>query len=89
MLNSIGTTMTNCPWALSVLVCVTLLSLPARIWHGGHIATGGRIFPQQRGGDLLPRACSGLQWICYIRLVGVKRSEYMWYETRCKLKVIK
>lgn len=45
------------------------LSLSVRIWHGGHIAAGGGIFPQQRGGHLLPGAGSGLQWICHIRLV--------------------
>lgn len=49
-----------------------LLSSSVRIWHGGHIAAGGRIFPQQGRGDILPGAGSGLQWICYIRLVEVK-----------------
>lgn len=76
MLNSIGTVTANSPWALCISVCACvcdLLSLSVRIWHGGHIAAGSRIFPQQRGGDLLPGAGSGLQWICYIRLVEVKQ----------------
>lgn len=79
MLNSIGTVMTNSPWALCVSAC-DLLSVSDRIWHGGHIAAGGRIFPQQRDGHLLPGAGSGLQWICYIRFVEEKhasaQSEY-------------
>lgn len=71
MLNSIGAVMTNSPRALCASVC-DLLSVSDRIWHGGHIAAGGGIFPQQRGGHLVPGAGSGLQWICYIRFVEEK-----------------
>lgn len=65
MLNSIVTVVTK---SLCVHVC-DLLSGSVRIWHGGHIAAGCWIFPQQRSGHLLPGASSGLQWICYIRSV--------------------
>lgn len=77
MVNSIGTAVPNSPSALCVsVVCVSvcvcdLLSLSVRIWHGGHIAAGSGVFPQQRSGHFLLGTGSGLQWICYIRWVQV------------------
>lgn len=50
-----------------VCLCVCV-----RIWHGGHFAAGGWIFPQQRRGHLLPGAGGGLQWICYIRFLDTQ-----------------
>lgn len=61
VMNSICTLLT------SVCVCVCV-----RIWHGGHFAAGGWIFPQQRRGHLLPGAGGGLQWICYIRFLDTQ-----------------
>lgn len=65
---------------MCLCVCVCDLSVSVRIWHGGHIAAGGRIFPQQRGGHLLPGAGCGLQWICYIRLVEIKHNSVFYSE---------